>query len=682
MTALRIEPAGEGRAVRAHLTADRRVTIRYEIITPRGRLLPDSVTVEGAVVVATSPAGITRDELRLAGDGALEITRSWSLHGPSRVRLACTVDLEGGFTRWVVPSVMYDGNTEGAGRYPRGGLETGWSFREDRCPIPSCAICAGDSGSWAFFSSPAGSEREIGSIRSRTRGNGVELEIATPFDESPHSYREKGWPVGGQHGPRGQWFDASAGISFTRTFMLLPAAGSRIPYIPLFTAARERCMPPGRDLWAQVDWERYIALKVHWLRRHALYRRGNVVGALRAPRMPAALQRYFGDYIGGSFLSKGMEAALSFRRLGLESGDEELSAEAREMAGFLLRGELPSGLAFDDYSIHARRFGGFFFPGRGLSRVASTRCMGESAQGYARLFEAFGDRADARWLAHARRIADFFVEHQLPDGNFGRFWSTAGELRDARGTNGAYIIWLMAELARLGSVEYLPAARRAAGYFIGTAVRPQRFTFDTLDAECVDKEAGHALLRAFLLLHRLTGEPVLAEAAREAASFCLGWQFTWDVPFSPGSPLGALGFSTFGGTTVSVAHHHLDPYGMMIALDFLRLSAAVSEPRWETWAHDLMGFCGQLVSTPERALNLGEDFLGYQPEQYNHTDWDYMHHRLGGKGAYGSAATWVASSTLGAALDIRAEFPAQLPGTRRIDLSALTRRPGAAGRLP
>lgn len=83
-------------------------------------------------------------------------------------------------------------------------------------------------------------------------------------------------------------------------------------------------------------------------------------------------------------------------------------------------------------------------------------------------------------------------------------------------------------------------------------------------------------------------------------------------------------------------------------------------------------------------MNLGVDFVGYQPEQYNHTDWDYMHHLLGGKGTYGMAAAWVASSTLGAALDIREEFPAHLPRSERIDLTRLERSVPNSGepRLP
>jgi hypothetical protein len=676
MTGLHLTTIRNGTAVSADFPDGRSAVIRYDVITPRGRVAPDSVEVARDSAAAVGAAGSMRDIFLLADDGVLEITRRWDLPTRSPVRCPFTVELPGAFPHWVVPSVMYDGNAEGRGRFPRGGLEAGWSFREDRCSIPSCAIVSGDSGSWALFTHPALDDEGISSVRSRAIEGGAELEIASPFEESPRCYREKGWPVGGQHGPRRRWFPSGDGVRYERGFMLMPGTGPRIPYREIFAAARARCASGGPDLWAETDWGRYIALKAHWLRTYALYRDGPVTGILRESRMNPLLQRFFGDYVGGSFLSKGMEAAVSFQRLAAELGDGDLAAQARDIASFLLGGALPGGLAFDDYSIHARRFGGFFFPGRGLARTASTRCMGESAQQYVLLGEAAGPSRDARWMEHAKGIAAFFVAHQLPDGNFGRFWSPEGRLRDARGTNGAYIIWLMAELVRVtGDRSYLAPARKAAEYYIDTAIRPQCFTFDTLDAECTDKEAGHALLRAFLLLHRLTGETALLDAAREAASYCLGWQFTWNVPFPPRSPLGRLGFRTRGGTAVSVAHHHLDPYGLMMAVDYLRLSAALAETRWEDYAHDLMGFCSQMVSTPERPLNQGADFIGYQPEQYNHTDWDYLHHLLGGKGSYGMPAAWVASLTLGAALDIRREFPAHLPGAGRIPYTHVTLSP-------
>jgi hypothetical protein len=658
--------ASEGAAVRVSFPDGRSAVLRYDVETPRGRVAPRAVAVEGARVRASLPMGTVTDNLALAPDGGLDVVRRWDLRPRGPVRCLFTVEAGGAYPRWVVPAVMYDGNAEGRGRFPRGGLEVGWSFREDRCPIPSCAVVAGDSGSWALFTQPAPDEARLSSIRSSAAPGGAALEVGVPWIEGPRSYREKGWPIGGQHGPRGRWF-AAGPLASERRFTLLPGAGPRIPYQALFTAARARSAPPGGALWAGADWGRYIALKAHWLRTFGLYRKGGVTGIIRGPRMAPVLQQLFGDYVGGSFLSKGMEAAACLQRLAAETGDPGPAEEARAIADFLLAGELPAGLAFDDYSIHARRFGGFFFPGRRLSRAASTRCMGESAQQYVRLHELAGPAADPRWLDHARRVAGFLASRQLPDGNLGRFWSPDGALLDARGTNGAYGIWLMAELARAtGDRSWLGPARRAADFFIRTAVAPQRFTFDTLDAECVDKEAGHALLRAFLLLHRLTGERDLLEAARESAAYCLGWQYCWDVPFSPSTPLAALGFHTLGGTAVSVAHHHLDAYGMAIALDFLRLSSTLAEPCWAEWAHDLMGFCSQAVSTPERPLSLGADYVGWQPEQFNQTDWDYLHHLVGGKGRYSSDAAWVASLTLGAALDIRSEFPGHLPNAEHI----------------
>jgi hypothetical protein len=687
-------------AVRLRLSGNRSVILRYEIVTPGGRFGPLDISMEGLVVRVRTALGEVADEIRVGVDGALDITRSWNISSRAPFRLPCIVQLQGFFSRWVVPSVMWDGNQDGIGKFPRGGLEVGWSFREDRCSIPSCSILIGSPpmgryGSppmgWAFFTEPAKREEELSSIKStaaRRNASGrygsppmgrdadaVVLEISTPFEEWPFTYREKGWPFGGLRRPTEMWFPPSAGFRFKRRFTLIPIEEPEIPFQKLFAAARSRCMPNGLDIWANTDWGRYIALKANWLLKYALYRKGRVVGIIRHLRTNAIIQRFFGDFIGGSFLSKGLEAAVSFQRLSSECGDPGLSGLAKDIASFTLSGELENGLAFDDYSIHRNVFGGFFQPGRDLAGIAATRCMGESGQQYLKLYERDGQ--DPRWLAHSVRIADFFLSHQLPDGNYGRFWYPDGKLRDARGTNGAYIIWLMAELARLtGNRAYLGSARRAANYFMETVVKSQHYTFDTLDAECTDKEAGQVLLRAFLLLHKLTGETSLLEAARGAAGYCLSWQFAWDVPFSPKTPLGRIGFHTFGGTSVSVAHHHLDPYGLIIALDFLRLGAALGEDCWTRYARDLMGFCAQLVSTPERPLDKGTDFIGYQPEQCNHTNWDYMHRILGGKGAYSSPASWVASATLGAALDIREEFPDQLPLSETVDLTMLGNKRG------
>jgi hypothetical protein len=651
-----------------------RLRLAYELETPHGRVAAAALRVQGQRIEAEWPGARLTDDVQWAADGLLEVRRTWTIERPGKVRLLFAVLLDGSFSRWIVPAVMYDGNEEGEGRFPKGGLDVGWSFREDRVTIPSCSILFGEGQGWALFTTPAESERHLSSIRSARRGGEVTLEVATPYHESPHTYTEKGFPFGGLSRPSGEWLDASRGLSYERTFYVMPLAGSRLAFEPLFAAARRRCRPAGVDLHATTDWARFIALKTYFLRHFALYRRRGAVGIRRGVRVPPLVQRYFADYLGGGFLSKSLETAASFYRLGQEAGHAALLDDARDLAAFFLRGQLPSGLAFDDYSIHGRRFGGFFMPGRGLADVVCTRCIGESGQQYVRLYQAAlrAKESVPEWLAHAQRLGDFFVTHQPKDGNFGRFWSKEGELLDARGTNGAYIIWLLADLFGVTRERrYLTAALSAAAYYIRTSVERQRFTFDTLDAECIDKEAGHVLLRAFLLLNQHAPSDALVQAAREAAAYCLTWQFAYDIPFDPHSPLGKLDFHSFGGTSVSVAHHHLDPYGLTIAVDFLRLHQVTGEQAWRQYAHDLAGYCSQLVSTPERPLDMGKDFWGYQPEQVDHTNWDYVHHWIASKGDYRSSAAWVPSSTLGACLDIREEFPRELPGCERIDLSLL-----------
>jgi len=110
-------------------------------------------------------------------------------------------------------------------------------------------------------------------------------------------------------------------------------------------------------------------------------------------------------------------------------------------------------------------------------------------------------------------------------------------------------------------------------------------------------------------------------------------------------------------TAVSVAHHHLDFYGFSIAYDFLRLWQAGGGEMWKKCALVMIGACGRLISSPRDMLGKGRDFLGWQPEQVNQTNWDYKHRILGTKGRFHTCVAWTVVLTLGAMLDIRERYP-------------------------
>ena len=207
-----------------------------------------------------------------------------------------------------------------------------------------------------------------------------------------------------------------------------------------------------------------------------------------------------------------------------------------------------------------------------LQKGANARCNGETMVNYLRLYKILKDagRKANQFLDVARWNAEFYIEHQLKgdeEGSFGRWWDITGEPLNTLGTNGAYIISLLVELEKTtGKRDAIDKALAKAGKYYASLMDRNGFYADTLDADCVDKEAGAALLRAFMDLYERSQDEYYLKYARIAAGFVLSWMFTYNVSFNPDSPLGKRGFRTAGMTAVSVAHHHLDFYGIVNCL--------------------------------------------------------------------------------------------------------------------
>jgi hypothetical protein len=63
--------------------------------------------------------------------------------------------------------------------------------------------------------------------------------------------------------------------------------------------------------------------------------------------------------------------------------------------------------------------------------------------------------------------------------------------------------------------------------------------------------------------------------------------------------------------------------------------------------------CSQLISNKQDLLGRSKDFIGWQPEQINQTNWDYKLRFLGTKGRFHTCVAWTVILTLGAMFDIR-----------------------------
>ena len=67
--------------------------------------------------------------------------------------------------------------------------------------------------------------------------------------------------------------------------------------------------------------------------------------------------------------------------------------------------------------------------------------------------------------------------------------------------------------------------------------------------------------------------------------------------------------------------------------------------------------CRQLIATKDDPLGKGPEFIGWQPEQINHTLWDYFDREDRTRGHYDICIAWVTVLGLGAFLKIREQFP-------------------------
>lgn len=109
--------------------------------------------------------------------------------------------------------------------------------------------------------------------------------------------------------------------------------------------------------------------------------------------------------------------------------------------------------------------------------------------------------------------------------------------------------------------------------------------------------------------------------AERAAEYLATWQWHYSLPYPSGSAADQIGYNTFGGTSVSVQHHHIDPWGVTIAVGWLRLGQLTGNRMWQeraaaAWRHGTMG-----ISDGSLVIDGIARFAGGQDEGFMHTRW-------------------------------------------------------------
>ena len=633
--------------------------ISGRVMTPDGECRDYSVT---DVVTELSPDSVSVERTWETADD-----RSYRLETDFRTdSLSDTPEI-------FAPAIMYRGNEEGKGSYPRLSISGSWSFLESRTAIPACVMLHDDS--FSFMVSAIASDSQCS-----VSWNGTTITQTIPASERPFSYKGKNTLVPSIDTPY------VGGTEFRKTFVVsLKKADSLLAdYCSSavdFSAALERCGKkrpmPLRHGWADVE----ALLLTRLLSLVEKADTGSGEYYLAMGRDNGEHQEIY-DYTAASFLVKSLEGAFILasenstqikndaspevrdklekqesmisKRLGLDSGEDASGMYRRIACGiarFFLRAEHKPGVFQDCYDLKRGIWGGYLGIGENsqYNSLVNARCNGEAMTSYLQLMEAIPAMKD-EVMPLVLRVADFYVRNQMSDGSFGRWWSPNG-----LGSNGAYILSFLLRLNDISPSErFRTAIKKSAGYYSKMALRGDFFG-DTLDSDSCDKESGEALLSAMLDLWDYGfRETEYLDAAINAARFVSSWVFQDSIHFSPDTPMGKLGFDSRGMTSASIANQHLDFYGFLIAYDFLRLHRISGKPFFRKQAEMMLDACRQFICSPTQ--DLGSNQYGWQPEQFNHTDWDY-YDMPGRTGIYSIDIAWVTVLSLGSLNKLKKEFP-------------------------
>lgn len=241
------------------------------------------------------------------------------------------------------------------------------------------------------------------------------------------------------------------------------------------------------------------------------------------------------------------------------------------------------------------------------------------------------DTPRPHFLELALKTCDFFVDHYDEENLFGKSWKIkSGRCVDHGGSIGVFVLIPLLKAYKLTGIEsYLDMTKEAFEAYVKRDLDKMQCTAGALDTCCVDKETCWPFLKVALDLYEITGEKHYLETAEYAGYYILSWMMHYETLQGDNNDFKKYGYQTFGGTSVSAQHHHLDPWGGLIAPDWARLGKLTGDKKWlqrarATWQNALC-----CISDGKNEINKTVRPRGGQNEAYFHCNWSFDGYKEG-----------------------------------------------------
>ncbi|MBQ8864057.1 MAG: hypothetical protein IJ014_04965 [Rikenellaceae bacterium] len=521
----------------------------------------------------------------------------------------------------MIPSVCYNGNHWGRGREPKGFCTDGkWhTYSYQRTPIPGATYSEGERFGVAMWSEVPTSESEAFACAIMPTDSCTTHSLILPEEEQPFTYIGKN--VYGQ--PFTQKLSLARGdtqqlVAYLHVTPLTEGAYNAASFLDTAWAlADKECAPIATP---EQIWKYGVRYAKEYLWAEEEEYRGFSIG-LVPNGSDGWRQRSFMKYEIG-WCGQNASFINSLLADYLRSGDEDSKNKALA--------------ALDSWtSQKLLREGSFYVVNydnilRGKDNTISDACnLGTAAYNFfetAQLLEQCGEQER---IPHLRSIAlgicDFVRGDQLPSGCYGKGWRESGECLYREGTVGAFMIApMLAAYEVTADSCYFTSAKSAYDFYFAEFAREGYTTAGALDTWCIDKESSMSMLRAAILLYDLTGNRQYLHDAERISYYLSTWLWHYNAPYTD-NEVGYNNFRTFGATSVSVQHHHLDVYALLWVGEWLRLAELTGNDIWRDKALAVWSYGCQGVSDGTLEVNGRVRPVGSQNEAFFNCHWEYTH---------------------------------------------------------
>ena len=576
-------------------------------------------TPVGTFLPVESDAVAYDDQMEFLDDNTLKITRTFTaLQDIDSIRLTLNFRHESECQSAMIPSVSYDGNHWGKGKEPKGfqtdGVWHTYSYR--RTPIPGATYSEGKDFAIAMWGTNPTNEAEAFSCSLMPEETEVTHSLILPEEERPFIYSGRDSYKDGFARKlsmrKGETRKMEAYLSVS------PKSDNSYPIAAFLDKAWELADKEyAQGIPADKVWEYGIRYVKESLWAEEKEYKGFSIGLVPDGK-GGWRQRPFAKYEIGwcgqnaSFINSLLTDYL--RTGNQESHDKALTALSTWTSDLVQKENGHYTVQYDNVL-------------RGNDKAVSDACnLGTAAYNFFETVGLLEQCKDTDRMAKVKEVAlgicDLVKRDQQPSGVYGKGWYADGECYFREGTVGAFMIpaMLRAFKATVDS-SYFHSASKAFDYYYGEFEQLGYTTAGALDTWCIDKESSMPLLRSALVLYDTTQEQAYIEKAEKISYYLSTWLWHYKAGYDADEDATRYGYNTFGATSVSTQHHHLDVYALMWVSEWLRLAELSGNDTWREKALAIWTNGCQILSDGTLEINGLIRPVGSQNEAFFECTW-------------------------------------------------------------